>query len=32
MIEIGKKDGTLPKLASKQKCAQDNSGIFADER
>jgi hypothetical protein len=21
-----------PKLASKQKCVQDNSGIFADER
>jgi hypothetical protein len=31
-IEIGKNNGTLPKLASKQKCVQDNSGIFADER
>jgi hypothetical protein len=31
-MEIGKKDGTLPKLASKQKCVQDNSGILADER
>jgi hypothetical protein len=34
-MEIGKKrwyfaEGS--KLASKQKCVQDNSGIFADER
>jgi hypothetical protein len=31
-FEIGKNNGTLPKLASKQKCVQDNSGICADER
>jgi hypothetical protein len=32
--EIGKNDVTFaegPKLASKQKCVQDNSVIFADE-